>query len=247
MEKMNVEEHLDEVLGIVEKPPKEIKKVDNVTPIINGHDEDTDFQYARENLYNLIERGQDGLEELIEIARVRFPKVRFEISDGVDLPFSDREFDRVLTFGTTVHDILFNDLLTSCYRVCSEYLLFDIRLSLNLQTLNQIEKAYVLDGAGKKYPYVVVSWNDFNNWLSTLSEAPTEVNIYGYWGEANKDTNLPAGYEKICMACVLIKKPPVKEVGKQKTKIQIDLPKEFSWINIKKAAKYVSFPVEFIN
>ena len=67
MEKMNVEEHLDEVLGIVEKPPKEIKKVDNVTPIINGHDEDTDFQYARENLYNLIERGQDGLEELIEI------------------------------------------------------------------------------------------------------------------------------------------------------------------------------------
>jgi len=63
MEKMNVEEHLDEVLGIIEKPLKEIKRVEHVTPIVNGHDEDTDFQYARENLYNLIERGQDGLEE----------------------------------------------------------------------------------------------------------------------------------------------------------------------------------------
>ena len=33
MEKMNVEEHLDEVLGIVEKPPKEIKKVDVILDI----------------------------------------------------------------------------------------------------------------------------------------------------------------------------------------------------------------------
>ena len=79
MEKMNVEEQLDEVLGIVEKPPKEIKKVDNVTPIINGHDEDTDFQYARENLYNLIERGQDGLEELIEIAKQSEHPRAFEV------------------------------------------------------------------------------------------------------------------------------------------------------------------------
>ena len=79
MEKMNVEEHLDEVLGIVEKPPKEIKKVDHVTPIINGHDEDTDFQYARENLYNLIERGQDGLEELIEIAKQSEHPRAFEV------------------------------------------------------------------------------------------------------------------------------------------------------------------------
>ena len=55
MEKMNVEEHLDEVLGIVEKPLKEIKKTEHITPIINGSDDETDFQYARENLYNLID------------------------------------------------------------------------------------------------------------------------------------------------------------------------------------------------
>ena len=79
MEKMNVEEHLDEVLGIIEKPLKEIKKVEHVTPIVNGNDDETDFQYARENLYNLIERGQDGLEELIEIAKQSEHPRAFEV------------------------------------------------------------------------------------------------------------------------------------------------------------------------
>ena len=66
---MNVDEHLDEVLGIVEKPKKEIVKTERIVPSVTNDDSETDFQYARENLYNLIERGQDGLEEMLEIAK----------------------------------------------------------------------------------------------------------------------------------------------------------------------------------
>ena len=75
----NIDAHLDEVLGIVEKPQKEIVKVEKVKPPINGQDEDTDFRYARENLYNLIERGQDGLEELLEIAKQSEHPRAFEV------------------------------------------------------------------------------------------------------------------------------------------------------------------------
>ena len=75
----NIDDHLDEVLGIIEKPQKEVVKVEKVKPPINGQDEDTDFQYARENLYNLIERGQDGLEELIEIAKQSEHPRAFEV------------------------------------------------------------------------------------------------------------------------------------------------------------------------
>ena len=75
----NIDDHLDEVLGIIEKPQKEVVKVEKVKPPINGRDEDTDFQYARENLYNLIERGQDGLEELIEIAKQSEHPRAFEV------------------------------------------------------------------------------------------------------------------------------------------------------------------------
>ena len=66
---MNVDDHLDEVLGIVEKPKKEVVKTGRFVPVISADDSETDFQYARENLYNLIERGQDGLEEMLEIAK----------------------------------------------------------------------------------------------------------------------------------------------------------------------------------
>ena len=76
---MDIDTHLDEVLGIIEKPQKEITKIEKVKPPINGHDEDSDFQYARENLYNLIERGQDGLEELLEIAKQSEHPRAFEV------------------------------------------------------------------------------------------------------------------------------------------------------------------------
>ena len=75
----NIDEHLDEVLGVINMPKKEITKVEKVKPLVNGQDEDTDFQYARENLYNLIERGQDGLEELLEIAKQSEHPRAFEV------------------------------------------------------------------------------------------------------------------------------------------------------------------------
>ena len=75
----NIDNHLDEVLGIVEKPKKEITKVDRVVPAVTDDDSDVDFQYARENLYNLIERGTDGLDELLEIAKQSEHPRAFEV------------------------------------------------------------------------------------------------------------------------------------------------------------------------
>ena len=69
---MNVDDHLDEVLGIIEKLNKEVIKIERFVPVITNDDSgDSEivFQYAIENLYNLIERGQDGLEEMLEIAK----------------------------------------------------------------------------------------------------------------------------------------------------------------------------------
>ena len=75
----DIDEHLDEVLVVINLPKKEVAKVEKIKPPTNGHDEDTDFQYARENLYNLIERGQDGLEELLEIAKQSEHPRAFEV------------------------------------------------------------------------------------------------------------------------------------------------------------------------
>ena len=75
----NIDNHLDEVFGIVENPKKEIVKTERVVPAVTDDDSESDFQYARENLYNLIERGTDGLEELIEIAKQSEHPRAFEV------------------------------------------------------------------------------------------------------------------------------------------------------------------------
>ena len=75
----DIDAHLDEVLGIGETPQRDVAKTEKVKPLVNGQEDETDFQYARENLYNLIERGQDGLEELLEIAKQSQHPRAFEV------------------------------------------------------------------------------------------------------------------------------------------------------------------------
>ena len=62
-------EKLDEVLGITEKAVA----VTSSTPLVprtQTEDEDNDdFKYSRENLYHLIERGQDALDGIIQVAK----------------------------------------------------------------------------------------------------------------------------------------------------------------------------------
>ena len=62
------EDKLDKILeipsgSIIKKPP-ERKMVES-----NVNDLDTDYKYARENIYNIIERGQDAIEDLLQDAR----------------------------------------------------------------------------------------------------------------------------------------------------------------------------------
>ena len=62
-------EKLDEVLGITEKAVA----VTSSTPLVprtQSEDEDNDdFKYSRENLYHLIERGQDALDGILQVAK----------------------------------------------------------------------------------------------------------------------------------------------------------------------------------
>ena len=66
---------LDDVLGITDvvenatkdvTPPREIVVPETK---LNDEDIDNDYKYQRENFYNLIERGSDAIEGILEIAR----------------------------------------------------------------------------------------------------------------------------------------------------------------------------------
>ncbi len=58
---------MDEIFNIETIVP-ETKVTKDVVVVDDNPDVDTDYKYARENLYNIIERGSDALNDLVEIA-----------------------------------------------------------------------------------------------------------------------------------------------------------------------------------
>ena len=62
-------EKIDELLGITEKAVT-VTSPTPVVPRTQSEDEDNDdFKYSRENLYHIIERGQDALDGILQVAK----------------------------------------------------------------------------------------------------------------------------------------------------------------------------------
>ena len=58
----------------------EVLNTSEVLPAtIDGEEKDTDFRYARENMYHIIERGRDAMDELLEIAKAEESPRAFEV------------------------------------------------------------------------------------------------------------------------------------------------------------------------
>ena len=79
-----VEQRIEKHLELGEKSPKGdikvINAVENVPTVIDSNEnKDNDFQYARENLYDIIEKGRDAMEELLEIAKSEESPRAFEV------------------------------------------------------------------------------------------------------------------------------------------------------------------------
>ena len=78
---MNSDTRIDEILEITSLVPTSEIKPESTTRVIpqNGKDDDIDYNYARENYYNLIERNQDAIEEMLEIAKQSEHPRAFEV------------------------------------------------------------------------------------------------------------------------------------------------------------------------
>ena len=80
-----VEQRIEKHLDLVDETTDVINTIGTVTsPALIGsqtEDEkaDNDFQYARENMYDVIERGRDAMEELLDIAKSEESPRAFEV------------------------------------------------------------------------------------------------------------------------------------------------------------------------
>ncbi len=76
-----IEKHLDLVEQISTEPSEMVNTTEETLPTVINDDgqKDTDFQYARENMYHIIERGRDAMDELLEIAKAEESPRAFEV------------------------------------------------------------------------------------------------------------------------------------------------------------------------
>ena len=77
-----VEQSIEKHLDLVEHNKNyytEAKTMVLPATIVDGEEKDTDFRYARENMYHIIERGRDAMEELLEIAKAEESPRAFEV------------------------------------------------------------------------------------------------------------------------------------------------------------------------
>jgi len=67
--KTKLENNFEEIFNLPDSPPLADEKPTVVVESNEHQDIDNDYKYARENLYNVIERGSDALNNLVDIAQ----------------------------------------------------------------------------------------------------------------------------------------------------------------------------------
>ena len=129
-----VDEKLDELLGIKGEIVEAEKNLPTVLQNIDKSQEQTsDYKYSREVFYGLVERGQDAIEGILDIAREsEHPRV-YEVAGQliktvsetteklIDLQAKMKELDRDNTMPNKVNNNLFVGSSTELQRILKDH------------------------------------------------------------------------------------------------------------------------------
>ena len=76
---------LDNVLGITDVVEQQLEVVTPSKPVVKTDNEDleNDYKYQRENFYQLVERGQDAVQGIIDLARESEHPRAFEVAGNL--------------------------------------------------------------------------------------------------------------------------------------------------------------------
>ena len=77
---------LDEILDVEESTTELVEKKPNTLTVKRDdtlEDVDTDYKYQRENFYNLIERGQDAIDGILDVAKNSDHPRAFEVAGNL--------------------------------------------------------------------------------------------------------------------------------------------------------------------
>ena len=173
--------------------------------------------------------GVDIAEPSIESAQQLYPEAKFQVTDGLRLPFDDNEFDLVHCTSVLVIEPRYRELLAEMYRVSSRFVLADIRLVKNIEAAVDSDQSYYriqFEGEyeGATVPYVVSDADQVVNSILALEPRPQALRGTGYFHAVSPMARTP--HKEVCMTIFLIQKGHPDIAG---TELDLsDLPLDFS-------------------
>ena len=173
--------------------------------------------------------GIDIAEPAVDLARQTYPEARFEVTDGVTIPFVDGAFDLVHCTSVLVIEPRYREVWKEMYRVTSRFVLADMRLLKDIEGQQGLQDSHYriqFDGQHQEavVPYVVSDADEVVNGLLNLDPRPRALRGTGYFHEVSEMADTP--YSQVCMSILLVEKG---DLATTRTILDLDdLPLEFS-------------------
>ena len=173
--------------------------------------------------------GIDIAEPAVDLARRTYPEARFEVTDGVIIPFDDEAFDLVHCTSVLVIEPRYQEVWEEMYRVTSRFVLADMRLLKDVEGQKGLQDSRYriqFDGQDQEavVPYVVSDADEVMRFLLNLEPRPQALRGTGYFHEVSEMADTP--YSQVCMSILLLEKG---NSATTRTKPDLDgLPLEFS-------------------
>ncbi len=151
--------------------------------------------------------GVDIIERFVNIAKERYLKSKFQLSDGASLDFADSSFDLVHSSGILHLNSHYQDIVREMYRVAKKYVLCDFRLTDGADLVGEMD-VNLLDqeGVTQTLPYYVINTSEHLNFLKSMLPAPAKIEVKGYLHEPSKSAKVAT--DQVYMAFILINKEP---------------------------------------
>ena len=182
--------------------------------------------------------GIDIAEPAVDLARRTYQEARFEVADGVTIPFDDGTFDLVHCTSVLVIEPRFQEVWKEMYRVTSRFVLADMRLLKDIEGQGGLQDSHYriqFDGQEQEavVPYVVSDADDVISFLLDLEPRPRALRGTGYFHEVSEMAD--TCYSQVCMSILLVEKGNLETT---QTELDLDdLPLEFSAFPVRTATK----------
>ena len=153
--------------------------------------------------------GIDIAQPAVDLARQTYPEARFEVTDGVTIPFVDGAFDLVHCTSVLVIEPRYREVWKEMYRVTSRFVLADMRLLKDIEGQQGLQDSHYriqFDGQHQEavVPYVVSDADEVVNGLLNLDPRPRALRGTGYFHEVSEMADTP--YSQVCMSILLVEK-----------------------------------------